>query len=115
MGWSASMSAAAAFESKSASTLEKTGSYSTQVKTTEVIQKSSQFSLAESDFELTHEFDHSLRCLLGVLKDNGDVQDEDDVQEKNKDNYYDEDNYDEEKKKLIANETARIFEEFGTH
>ena len=113
--WSASMSAAGAFESKSASTLEKTDSYSTHVKTTEVIQKSSQFSLAESDFELTHEFDHSLRCLLELLNDNDDVQDEDDVQETKKDHYYDERSYGDGKKKLIASECAKIFEEFGTH
>ena len=93
--WSASMSAEAAVESKSASAREKSGSSSTQVKTTEVILKSSQFSLAESDFDLTPEFEHSLRRLLRVLK----VDPSDDG----------------ERAKLIANESGKIFEEFGTH
>ena len=66
--WSASMSAEAAVEAKSASGVDRSGSHSTHVKTTEVILKTSQFSLAESDFDLAPEFEQSLKRLLRVLK-----------------------------------------------
>ena len=87
--WSASMSLAGASEKKSASTNAGSSSYSTHVKTTEVIQKSSQFSLAESDFELNPEFEQSLRRLLKPIEGC--------------------------ETKQIAIESSRIFEEFGTH
>ena len=92
------MSAEAAIESKNASARDSSGLRSTHVKTTAVILKTSQFSLAESYFDLTPEFEQSLKRLLLVLNNKCGSSSEAG-----------------EREKLIAKESGKIFEEFGTH